>query len=232
MPTVDLLFPAHGGPVPLDHGYLLFSALSAHVPGLHDRGDVGVFPLRGQGVAGESLNLGPGRGGLLRIRCPAEVISVFLGLAGRCLALAGRSVTLGAPTVRLLEQVPRLSARVVTFKHALDEAAFRASAHRFLGELTGAPCTLNVGRRRIITIAGRKVVGFGLEVSELTPEASVLLQEKGLGGRRHMGCGLFLPSGAARSAESARAEDATGPRVSVRPHASSSPPRGSRGQRP
>ncbi|PTL82530.1 type I-MYXAN CRISPR-associated protein Cas6/Cmx6 [Vitiosangium sp. GDMCC 1.1324] len=191
MPTVDLVFPARGGPVPLDHGYLLFSALSARIPELHEHPHVGVFNLRGDGSTGESLHLGHGS---LRIRCPAETIPLFLGLAGGRLELVGRSVTIGAPTVRAMEQVPRLSARLVTFKHSLDEQSFRATALRFIEELTGAPCTLEVGRRRIVTIAGKKVVGFGLELSDLSPEASVMLQEKGLGGRRHMGCGLFLPT--------------------------------------
>jgi CRISPR-associated protein Cas6 len=56
---------------------------------------------------------------------------------------------------------------------------------------TGRP---HVGRRRVINIAGKKVVGFALDVSELSPESSLKLQEQGLGGRRHMGCGLFLPT--------------------------------------
>jgi hypothetical protein len=38
------------------------------------------------------------------------------------------------------------------------------------------------------------VVGFGLQVEGLKPTASQVLQEQGLGGRRHMGCGLFLPT--------------------------------------
>lgn len=195
MPVVDLVFPAQAGAVPLDHGYVLFSALAARLPGLHDRREIGVFNLRGQSTAGDALHLGRGA---LRIRCPAEAIPLFLGLSGKSLELAGRNVVLGAPTVRALEPVPGLSARVVTFKNALDEKTFRASAHRFLEELTGMPCTFQVGRRRIVTIAGDKVVGFGLELLDLKPEASLVIQEKGLGGRRHMGCGLFLPTRTAR----------------------------------
>lgn len=34
MSAIDLLFPVQGGPVPLDHAYLLFSALSRHYAGL------------------------------------------------------------------------------------------------------------------------------------------------------------------------------------------------------
>jgi CRISPR-associated protein Cas6 len=170
-------------------------ALAARLPGLHERREIGVFNLRGRNAVGPALHLGRGA---LRVRCPAEAIPLFLGLSSSALDLAGRSVVLGAPTIRALEPVPGLSARIVTFKHALDEASFRASAHRFLKELTGSSCTLRVGRRRIVTVAGDKVVGFGLDLSDLTPEASLVIQEKGLGGRRHMGCGLFLPTRAAR----------------------------------
>jgi CRISPR-associated protein Cas6 len=195
MPAVDLLFPAQAGAVPLDHGYLLFSALAARLPALHERQDIGIFHLRGQATVGSSLHVGRGA---LRIRCPVESIPLFLGLAGNPLEVAGQRVMLGVPTVRALEPLSRLSARVVTFKHALEEETFRAAAHRFIEELTGAACSVQVGRRRIVTVAGAQVVGFGLELAELNPEASLVLQEKGLGGRRHMGCGLFLPTRANR----------------------------------
>lgn len=109
------------------------------------------------------------------------------------LELAGRKLVLGAPTLRALEPVSSLSARVVTFKHSLDEATFRAAALRFLAEL-GCQARLEVGRRRVVSIAGKKVVGFALDLKGLSGEHSLLLQEQGLGGRRHMGCGLFLPT--------------------------------------
>lgn len=190
MPVVDLLFPALGGPVPLDHGYLLFSALSARIPQLHERRDIGVFNLRGDRVGPDSLGL---EGGTLRLRCSTEALPLLLPLSGSALELAGRPVRLGVPTVRALPKPASLSARVVTFKHSLDEQSFHAATLKFMAELgcTGRP---HVGRRRVIRIAGKKVVGFALDVSELSPESSLKLQEQGLGGRRHMGCGLFLPT--------------------------------------
>jgi CRISPR-associated protein Cas6 len=39
-------------------------------------------------------------------------------------------------------------------------------------------------------------VGFALTVQGLSPDSSLRLQTLGLGGRRHMGCGLFLPTAA------------------------------------
>ncbi|HYH97865.1 type I-MYXAN CRISPR-associated protein Cas6/Cmx6 [Hyalangium sp.] len=198
MPVVDLLFPVQGGSVPLDHGYLLFSALSGRIPGLHERQDIGLFTLRGTQTRKGVLRLGDGA---LRLRCSADALTLLLPLAGSTLELAGHEVRVGTPTVHSLPSPTSLSARVVTFKHALDEATFHASTRKFMAEL-GCVGTPLVGRRRVLSIAGKKVVGFALTVSELSPESSRLLQERGLGGRRHMGCGLFLPTplrGAARA---------------------------------
>lgn len=190
MPVVDLLFPVRGGPVPLDHGYLLFSALSRRLPGLHERRDLGIFPLRGaQGERG-TLHLG---NGALRLRCSTEALPGLLPLADSLLELAGHALRVGRPTVYPLRSPTSLSARLVTFKHALDEATFHASARKFLAEL-GCVGTPHLGRRRVLTIAGKTVAGFALTVSGLSPESSLLLQQRGLGGRRHMGCGLFLPT--------------------------------------
>jgi CRISPR-associated protein Cas6 len=190
MPVVDLLFPVRGSPVPLDHGYLLFSALSRRLPGLHERQDIGVFTLRGTPAGGGILHL---ERGALRLRCSAEALPLLLPLTDSSLALAGHPVHVGKPTVYPLPSPHSLSARIVTFKHAVDEATFYASARRFLAELEceGTP---HPGRRRVLSIAGKQVMGFALTVSGLSPASSMRLQERGLGGRRHLGCGLFLPT--------------------------------------
>ena len=47
--------------------------------------------------------------------------------------------------------------------------------------------------RRTLKIKDKQVVGFALQVEGLSAEESIRLQEKGLGGRRHFGCGLFTP---------------------------------------
>jgi CRISPR-associated protein Cas6 len=40
------------------------------------------------------------------------------------------------------------------------------------------------------------VVGFGVEVTGLSDEDSIKLQICGLGGKRKMGCGIFVPQAA------------------------------------
>ncbi|QSQ12150.1 type I-MYXAN CRISPR-associated protein Cas6/Cmx6 [Myxococcus landrumensis] len=203
MSMIDLVFPARGGGVPLDHGYVLFSALSHRLPGLHERKDVGIFNLRGTQARGKSLHVG---NGTLRIRCPTEALPLFLPLNGAALTVADGEVTLGIPRVFPLDAPVSLSSRLVTFKHAIDDATFRASVRRALAEL-GCEGTMHVGRRRVLAIAGKKVIGYALTLSHLSARSSLLIQEHGLGGRRHMGCGLFLPT-RLRVAAGLRMEDA------------------------
>ena len=46
----------------------------------------------------------------------------------------------------------------------------------------------------MVRVKGQKIVGYALVVSGLDADESVRLQERGLGGRTHMGCGFFLPA--------------------------------------
>ena len=48
-------------------------------------------------------------------------------------------------------------------------------------------------RRRALRIKDQTHVGYSLLVEGLSAEESIRLQEQGLGGRRKLGCGLFLP---------------------------------------
>ncbi|MCI5210102.1 MAG: hypothetical protein D3910_15200 [Candidatus Electrothrix sp. ATG2] len=52
---------------------------------------------------------------------------------------------------------------------------------------------VTIGKRRTFSIRRKKIVGYSLLVSELSAEESLALQEKGVGGRRKMGCGFFNP---------------------------------------
>jgi CRISPR-associated protein Cas6 len=46
--------------------------------------------------------------------------------------------------------------------------------------------------RRTLNIKGVNVVGYAATVSGLSPTDSLRLQNEGMGGRRHFGCGLFV----------------------------------------
>ena len=76
----------------------------------------------------------------------------------------------------------------------MEPLAFVEAAKRQL-EKIGAKAEMQVGERRTVRVKDKQVVGFELALLELDGEDSLRVQEHGLGGRRHMGCGIFLRGG-------------------------------------
>ena len=197
-PYVTVYFPVQGRQLPADHGYALYSAITRQLPALHGATWLGLELLSGipwkQGII-----VLPTRGASLRLRLPADHYGHVLPLAGRRLDIAGHPIRLGIPTARPLMPAASLYARVVTIKKFTDAEPFLDAARRQLDAL-GITALLELPtdeqgrpRRRIITIHGKRVVGFSLAAHHLSDEDSLRLQTTGIGGRRAMGCGLFNP---------------------------------------
>ncbi len=200
MPIIDLSFVLVGTTFPLDHGYCLFSAICRVVPGLHGDRRIGVHPIRGRQIAPGVLTLD--ERSRLKLRLPSEEIAPYIALAGQGLELESHRLQIGIPRVIPLVPAADLAARLVTFRHALDPVKFEEDVRRELDrrEVKGTPHLVPSSRvpfkgqplRRVLKISGKRVVGFALRVSGLAPTESIRLQEEGLGGRRRMGCGVFL----------------------------------------
>jgi CRISPR-associated protein Cas6 len=171
-------------------------------PDLHEQNGVGLFAIRGMRAGPNELHVRDGSH--LRIRTPAVHIPALLALAGKRLDVEGHAVRLGPPRTYALVPATTLAARMVTIKGFQDPEAFLEAVHRQLEAMKvqgravvpQRPAGPHKGEatRRILRIKDKSVVGFGLLVTELSAEESLIVQEKGIGGRRHMGCGLFLPA--------------------------------------
>ena len=92
----------------------------------------------------------------------------------------------------------------MTTKNGNDPARFDAEIARQVaaldirGEVLRVPKRSPEGHgrdpsRRIVRVKGKRIVGYAMLATELTAEESIRLQERGLGGRRRMGCGVFVP---------------------------------------
>jgi CRISPR-associated protein Cas6 len=202
MAIIDLSFVLVGKTVPIDHGYALFSALCRIVPELHGDRRVGVQPIRGRQSAPGVLTLL--KQSRLRIRIESERIAPYIAVAGKVLDLGeGHRLRVGIPQVEPLRPAANLGARLVTFRHAMDPAAFEADVRRELERMeiaaephfvpTARPKFEGQPKRRVMKVKDRTVVGYALRVLGLTAEESIRLQEEGLGGRRRMGSGVFTP---------------------------------------
>jgi CRISPR-associated endonuclease/helicase Cas3 len=113
--------------------------------------------------------------------------------------------------VHPLTPAPSLYSRYVAIKVSETEKADVAPTREmFLKAIQQQLNNLNIGgnvwisdsrdnkarelSRRVLRIKNKTVVCYSVQVNNLSSEDSVLLQEAGVGGRRRMGCGLFLPT--------------------------------------
>ncbi len=189
MPHVDLAFRLNGSTVPVDHGYALYAALSRVVPEIHAAKALGVQPIRGMYSGNGELQLSDSS--RLVLRLPDEEIRSYLKLAGKRLDVDEHPLSVGVPEVRMLLPAARLRARLVTIKGFLEEADFLEAVQRQLQSLD-VTCEATLGQRRTFRVKDKQVVGFEVVVTGLTADDSVRVQEQGLGGRRKMGCGVFV----------------------------------------
>jgi len=187
---IDLAFPLHGKRIPVDHGFALYGALSRLYPSLHKDENIGVHLIRGRYSGNGFLELLPFS--RLRLRIPNENISAYLGLAGKSLDLEGDVVHIGTPTIYPLRPKVALYSHLVTTKNGQDTVRFQEAVRTQLRSV-GVQGKFYVGKRRTFKIHDKQIVGYSMLLTELSAEDSLTLQEKGVGGRRKMGCGIFSP---------------------------------------
>jgi CRISPR-associated protein Cas6 len=217
MPIIDLSLAIKGTTIPLDYGYALFGALSRIVPQIHGDRRIGVHPIRGIRQEPRRLTLVPQS--RLRLRMPIEEIATYLALVGTEIDLDGSRLQVGLPRivpipdgrrlaieairVEQLRASPEISSRLVTIGQISESSPFEESLRRQLSGLgvtaepSFLPSTDPLHRggpaRRVLRIKERTIIGYPIRISGLTAEESLIIQEHGLGSRRRMGCGLFVP---------------------------------------
>jgi CRISPR-associated protein Cas6 len=202
-PPLDLVFPVCGTTLAAQHSYPLYAAISRLLPWVHDPGSrFALAPVTGRYVGGGRLRIEAGYSHL-RLRLSAAELPRAVSLAGKGLEVLGQRIRLGVPHVEALQPVPDLLAHTVTIKHATDAEAFARSARERLDELgiggrlevPSVPCGPRRGEpmRQVLRVKDAVLVCYALRVRELKPEESLRLQEVGLGGKRRMGGGFFLP---------------------------------------
>ena len=189
MRFVDIRFPVTGLTIAVDHGYSLYSAICRVAPEFHTMKNAGLALVRGK--YSENGLLALNKLSAVRIRITADSIPVFLSLAGKVLTVDDQKLTLGNPTIIQFKPRPVLYSHLVTTKNGDDEERFNATIRSQLDSL-GIQGKFLVGSRKTFKVSGKQIVGYRLLVTGLTAEESIALQENGLGGRRKMGCGIFI----------------------------------------
>jgi len=208
---IDVSFRIIGDQVPVDHGYQLYSSLSRSLPSLHNADWLAIHPIYGFVLGGSTLRLTPKS--RLQLRLPPERLPEVLPLAGKRLTIADGtqkySFRLGVPEVYALMPTPQLHSRCVVIKVSEAEKSHcQPDREMFLTALRKQMLERGIGgevwiddrkdakgreiSRRVLRIKDRVIVGYAVQVSSLTEEDSIKLQEAEFG-RQRMGCSIFIP---------------------------------------
>lgn len=113
----------------------------------------------------------------------------------RSVLVHGARAAIGQPVQRAIAPSSRLAADLVVVRFTGGMVGpigdrFRAELERQLAAIGGGE--IAVGRPGVVAVHGQKIRGFAVEV-RCAPEVGVALQQRGLGGKRSMGCGVFFP---------------------------------------
>jgi CRISPR-associated protein Cas6 len=186
---VDLVFPLGGHSLPRDSAPALRVALQRELPWLEQEPLAGIHPLKlVPGTDAEALLSQRTR---LFLRLPRTRIDAATGLAGRSLQLGDQAVMLGQPHPRELLPHRTLYAYAVAAQ-ADDEIAFVQAMNDELQSLQVRSQVI-CGKRQQRDWPAGALTTFSLMLHGLTQVDSLLLQERGLGRHRLLGCGIFVP---------------------------------------
>ena len=186
-PMIDIVYDLKGGTLPREYAFELWCELVRALPWLEAESDAGLLPLRAAQSGGAMLL--PQRAKLV-LRLPQLLAQQARQLSGRILDVEGHTLEVGAMRERQLLAHPTLHARMVA--SSMDEKDFLQEMGVRLRELD-ISCKWICGKRVELRAGEHTITGYSLVVHELRPEESLRLQQKGLGGERRYGCGLFIP---------------------------------------
>lgn len=197
--VVDLTFGISCRALPVDHAWALSQAVLAELPWMKQEDGAGVHTVHvaesGNGWlrpdhADDLLYLSHRT--RLVLRLPKQRLEAARLLSGKTLDVAGHPMRVENHRVRPLTAISTVFARYI-LSEAGDENTFLEAMRRDLEHLGIKPRKMLCGIERTIATPERPLRTRSLMLADLAPEESVLLQQRGLGPGRRLGCGLFLP---------------------------------------
>ncbi len=188
--VTDVCFDLQGTLLPRDHGYRLFLELARLLPWLADEERVGVHPIHGAETGRDDLLILNRRARLI-VRIPVEREADLATLSGHTIAVDGHSLTIGKGKTRPLTRHTPLYAHCVT-TGSTDEEGFTRDVIGLLDELK-ITCRFICGRHQTVATGEGYAYGHSLMLHDLPVDQSILVQQRGMGGNRKIGCGIFIP---------------------------------------
>jgi CRISPR-associated protein Cas6 len=199
--VVDLAFRISCRCLPLDHAHALSQAVLRALPWIEEKEDAGIHLIHGaesghgwqrpEDLANDVLHLS--RRAKLTLRLAKEYIPAAKEMSGMTLEIDGYPMEIGQATVRSLSSLTTLFSRYVAASEGDDEDQFIRQAADQLTRMGISAPKLLCGKSHVFQLPSDRIFSRRLMVAGLKVEASVKLQQRGLGPYRKLGCGLFIP---------------------------------------
>jgi len=199
--VVDLLFRLDCKHLPLDHGYALSQAVQQEIPWISSEPQAGIHQIHvAESAHGWMRPDDPDKDLLwlpkrtrLKIRLPAHRLKEIVSLIGRTLDVDGHPLTVGEFTTKKLSKLTTIFCRYIDTEGLEDEVQFLKNIAMLLNRQG-----INIKKMMSGKLARHKtpdetILTRKLMLSDLDVKQSIQLQEDGLGNKKLLGLGIFMP---------------------------------------
>lgn len=198
---VDLSFFIQCKMLPIDHAYALSQALLSALPWIAEEEAAGIHLIHGAESGNgwfrpqdTSALLHLSKRTRMLLRVPKHRIDDACALKGVALEVAGHRLGIGEAQIKPLSALSTMFARHVVMTDAhMSEADFLEYVAAEMRSLGMRVNKILCGKSHDLITPDGLVHTQSVMIADLDSEPAVLLQQKGIGLGRKMGCGLFLP---------------------------------------
>lgn len=180
-----------GDRLPADHNYRLYSAMIGKDSELKN---IDWQLLTIPGIPDKNGWIKLGRQSRLGVRCSLQELHRFTALDNQIIRIGQNLLELGESCGEAISPAESLQCRVVTIKTGytcrVNEFQFGVALGKQM-QILGIDSMPQIGDRKALKIKDNMVVGYSVRFDGLRPKESTILQTKGIGGRRKLGCGVF-----------------------------------------
>jgi CRISPR-associated protein Cas6 len=202
--VVDMVFHISCRCLPLDHAHSFSLAVREQLPWIDEEEQAGIHLIHGAESGNgwirpddaENQLLHLSRRARMTLRVPKQRIDDTHALTGTALDIEGHRLEVGSAKVKLFSTLPTQFARYVVVPEGVnrdDEEAFMSYTADQLRELGIRVRKLLCGRGHRIRHPDGDLQTRSVMLADLEVEQAVLLQQRGIGQHRKIGCGLFIP---------------------------------------
>ncbi len=199
----DVVFKIECRSLPVDHAAQLTDTLCKKAPWLADTACAGIHPIHVAGSqngwqrpdAESGVPLILSKRTRLRIRVPqAQVAALIEALTDTTHQLDGHNLVITSGRAAPLHNAATLFARFTIYESNPDsEDAFIQQVIKDCEAIAYHPTKLLCGKTNYLSTPAGHLAARSLLIADVPPEYSMLLQERGLGDYRLMGCGILIP---------------------------------------